>query len=234
MTGVRALRVPAGLALPPDLSRNEVIHEITTGLYPLAGGQVPLILKPTFEGSSKGIRGNCLADSPEEAAETFGRLAEAYRQPILVEQFIQGDEVTVGLVGNGTSVEILGALRVIPRVATDRFVYSLEVKRDWTRLVDYEAPARLPEPVRNTLFEAARGAWQALGCRDLARIDFRIGPDGVPDFIEANPLPGLSPTTSDLVILARGHGLSYEDLIRKILHAALSRVDLRQREPVAS
>ncbi len=66
----------------------------------------------------------------------------------------------------------------------------------------------------------------ALGCRDLARIDFRVR-DGVPYFIEANPLPGLAPGTSDLVILAEGHGIGYGDLIRRILHASLTRVGLK-------
>ena len=64
------------------------------------------------------------------------------------------------------------------------------------------------------LIGEARLAFDALGCRDLARIDFRLR-DGVPYFIEANPLPGLAPVTSDLVILARGHGLGHADLIRK-------------------
>ena len=64
-----------------------------------------------------------------------------------------------------------------------------------------------------------------MGCRDLARIDFRVR-DGVPYFIEANPLPGLAPVTSDLVILAEGHGIGYADLIRKVLHASLTRVGL--------
>ena len=64
-----------------------------------------------------------------------------------------------------------------------------------------------------------------LGCRDVARIDFRVR-DGVPFFIEANPLPGLCAGWSDLVILARGAGIRYEDLIRKILAAAIARLDL--------
>jgi D-alanine-D-alanine ligase len=189
------------------------------------------ILKPAFEGSSKGIRGRCIAETKEEAYDIYRRLAADYHQPILIEDFIAGDEVTVGLVGNpstehGTDVEILGVMRILPKRADESFIYSLEVKRDWQNQVDYECPARLSEETMKEVKVASRLAYLDLGCRDLARIDFRVR-DGVPYFIEANPLPGLAPGTSDLVILARGHGIEYPDLIRRILHAALTRVGLK-------
>jgi D-alanine-D-alanine ligase len=117
-------------------------------------------------------------------------------------------------------------MRILPRQPDDRFVYSLEVKRDWRNRVDYEAPAQLPDPVVAALTIAALDVSAALQCRDLARIDFRVR-DGVPYFIEANPLPGLAPVTSDLVILAEGHGIGYSELIRRILHASLTRVGLK-------
>ncbi len=188
------------------------------------------ILKPAFEGSSKGIRGRCIAETGAEAIAIHGRLAGDYRQPILIEQFIDGDEVTVGLLGNrsaerGTDVEILGVMRIAPKRAGGPFVYSLEVKRDWRNRVDYESPAQLPGRVAEAVRVAARSAFLDLGCRDLARIDFRIR-DGVPYFIEANPLPGLAPVTSDLVILAEGHGITHADLIRRILRASLTRLGL--------
>ena len=72
---------------------------------------------------------------------------------------------------------------------------------------------------------AALSVYKALECRDVARIDFRVR-DGVPYFIEANPLPGLAPGVGDLVILAEGHGIGYAELIRKILRASLARVGL--------
>lgn len=184
-----------------------------------------IIVKPAFEGSSKGIRGTVLASSVDQAAEICGRLARDYRQPILVEQFIEGDEVTVGIIGNGKAARVLGTMRVLPLVPTKDFVYSLEVKRDWQRLVRYETPAAVAEQEPGLLARAALNAYEALGCRDVARIDFRVD-HGVPYFIEANPLPGLAPGTSDLVILAEGYGISHGDLVRMILRAALSRVGL--------
>jgi D-alanine-D-alanine ligase len=224
------VRMPKGLALPPDAPRHRV-EGLLANFFDRDGGNYPLILKPALEGSSKGIRSNGLADTAAEAAALFDRLATDYLQPILIEQFISGDEVTVGLVGNGASTEVLGSMRVVPKQATDRFVYSLDVKRDWKRRVEYEAPAKIPDEANDLLAEAALAAYQVLGCRDVARIDFRLK-DGLPYFLEANPLPGLAPVTSDLVILAQGVGLSHADLIRRILHAALVRVGLMQPEPV--
>ncbi len=116
-------------------------------------------------------------------------------------------------------------MRIVPRRPDGRFVYSIDLKRDWSEHVAYETPARIPEEVELRLFRSAVDAYRTLGCRDVARIDFRVR-DGIPYFIEANPLPGLAPDWSDLVILARGMGVSYAELVRRILDAALTRVGL--------
>jgi D-alanine-D-alanine ligase len=186
----------------------------------------PVILKPSLEGSSKGIRGHCVTDDADEVVDRVRDLGKDYDQPILIEEYIDGDEVTVGLIGNGPDATVLGTMRILPRASEPRFVYSLEVKRDWKRRVAYEAPAQLPEAIARQLELSARISYQALQCRDVARIDFRIARDGTPYFLEANPLPGLSPVTSDLVFLAHGHGITHEDLIRKILGTALMRYGL--------
>jgi D-alanine-D-alanine ligase len=183
----------------------------------------PWILKPAYEGSSKGIRARSLVDTEAEAMRVLHGLATDYDQPILVEEFIAGDEVTVGLIGGPEDTEVIGTMRVVPRNANARFIYSLEMKRDWSEHVVYEIPAALSPEVERRLIEAAVRAHAALGCRDLARIDFRIR-GGTPVFLEANPLPGLAPGWSDLVILARGMGLSHEDLIRRVLDATLRRI----------
>ena len=188
------------------------------------GLSLPVIAKPTCEGSSKGIRNRCLVRSPEEFGPTVLRLWQDYRQPVLVEEFIAGDEVTVGVVGNDPP-QVLGAMRVVPKQSPEHFVYSLEVKRDWERHVEYEAPARLPVDVYHRLEAEALAVYGVLGLRDVARLDFRIR-DGVPYFLEVNPLPGLSPDAGDLVFLAYRLGLTYPDLIGRILHAAASRYGL--------
>lgn len=183
------------------------------------------IVKPAWEGSSKGIRGKCVVDNPSELADALARLCGQQRQPILVEEYVPGEELTVGIVGNDPPV-VVGVLRVVPQIATDRFVYSLEVKRDYVRQVRYECPPRLPDAHLRAVEEAALKVYRALGCRDVSRIDFRLR-DGVPYFIEVNPLPGLNPESSDLVILSRLAGWSYERLIGSILQAALDRQKVR-------
>lgn len=185
----------------------------------------PLLVKPAWEGSSKGIRLRCLVHRPDELLKVVEEVRGDYAQPVLIEEYIQGEEVTVGMVGNGASLECIGQLRVVPLKPTEHFVYSLEVKRDWENQVRYEAPPQLPASMLKTTEDAAKLAFHALGCRDVARADFRIR-DGIPYFLEINPLPGLNPIYSDLVILARLMSMSYETLITRIITAARARIGL--------
>ncbi len=186
----------------------------------------PLILKPSCEGSSKGIRAGSLVRDHARALEVYRGLVADYDQPVMVEEFVEGDEVTVGLVGQAEgALDVIGTMKVIPKSPDRDFVYSLEVKRDWRNRVRYETPARFAPEVQALIEQSARDAFRALRCRDVARVDFRVR-DGIPYFLEANPLPGLAPGVSDLVILAEGHGIGYAELIRKILHASLARVGL--------
>jgi D-alanine-D-alanine ligase len=190
-------------------------------LHPPSSLDLPVIVKPAWEGSSKGIRGHCLVERWDDLPAVVASLQRDHRQPILVEEFIQGDELTVGMIGNDRP-EIIGIMRVLPQQPAERFIYSLEVKRDWQRQVRYECPARLPAETLQKVCEAARAAHQVLGCRDVSRIDLRVR-DGVPYFLEVNPLPGLNPESSDLVILGRLSGWSYPQLIQAILQAAMTR-----------
>lgn len=211
------VKVPQGTVWHPD----EPLDDLRTrSCLPFTS-----IVKPAWEGSSKGIRDKCVVDTPEELVEAIENHRRAYRQPILVEEYIEGEELTVGIVGNSPP-KIIGVMRVLPKRTEERFVYSLEVKRDWRQRVRYECPAQLPPGCLHAVENAALVAYQALGCRDVARIDFRLK-DGVPYFLEVNPLPGLNPESSDLVILASLAGWSYEQLIEAILHAAVERVGVR-------
>ncbi len=183
----------------------------------------PVFVKPAYEGSSKGILNSSILYNLDELRAALEQLFEIYRQPVLIEEFIDGDELTVGCVGNGVP-EVLGIMRVVPRTAGDKpFVYSLEMKRDWQRQVRYECPAHLSPTDTAAVHAAVLRAWKALGCCDLGRFDFRLR-QGVPYFLETNPLPGLSPTSSDLVLLAREIGMGHRELIGRILSATLERL----------
>jgi D-alanine-D-alanine ligase len=142
-----------------------------------------------------------------------------------VEEFIAGDEVTVGVIGNSPP-RIVGIMRVLPKTRQKHFIYSIEVKRDWERLVEYECPARLESTVLERITDASLKIFKVLGCYDFARIDFRVSADGIPYFIEINPLPGLNPKSSDLPIMAYKMNMDFQELISEILDAALQRYPL--------
>lgn len=182
----------------------------------------PVFVKPAHEGSSKGIRSASRVMTPEGLRRLVQAQMDSYAQPIMVEEFISGDEVTVGMVGNDP-LRILGVMKVVPRAPQEYFVYSLEVKRQWRELVRYECPAVLPEKVLRRLEEDCPRICKILGVRDLARLDFRIAPDGTPYFLEINPLPGLNPQSGDIVLMSGMIGIGYHQLIATILNGALRR-----------
>lgn len=220
----KRLAASAGVAVPHSILVSRESHPSGLQSADCAGLYFPVLVKPVWEGSSKGIRNKCLVHSPDELPQTVAWLLEEQRQPVLVEEFIQGDEVTVGIMGNSPP-EIFGMMRIVPVTPTEHFVYSLEIKRDFRRLVRYECPAPLPESTLDALREAALRSYRALGCLDVSRVDFRIR-GGVPYFIEVNPIPGLHPRDSDLVIMADILKWDYDRLVETILNIALQRVKL--------
>jgi D-alanine-D-alanine ligase len=199
-----------------------VVHEGENPATRTASLPFPVIVKPAWEGSSKGIHGAAVVDRRENIAAAVENLQRDYSQPILVEEYIEGDELTVGVIGNNPP-EVIGVMRVLPNTATNLFVYGLEVKRDFRRLVRYECPAQLKPSMLGMVESAALEAYRKLGCRDIARIDYRLARNRGLYFLEANPLPGLNPESSDLVILSDLAGWTYERLITRILQAALDR-----------
>ncbi|MDD5191412.1 MAG: ATP-grasp domain-containing protein, partial [Dehalococcoidales bacterium] len=184
----------------------------------------PAIAKPAFEGSSKGVHATSLVDSPDQALTSIEAMLATYQQPVMVEQFIDGDEITVGMVGNEPT-KVIGMMRILPRDRKDRFVYSVEVKRDWKNLVDYEAPVKMKKSILDKIEKASLRTFRLLGCRDFARIDFRVSKDGIPYMLEINPLPGLG-DYSDLIIMSQKLGWTHESLIVAVFNAALKRCHL--------
>jgi D-alanine-D-alanine ligase len=188
----------------------------------LATLRYPTIVKPNDEGSSKGIREDCIAENGVQARDRARSLQALYCCPVLVEEFLSGPELTVGIVGNGTSAEILGVMEIAPTAADPRFVYSIDVKRDWRRRVRYHIPPRVPQAMLSEVQHSAMQAYRLLGCRDFARMDFRADSEGRPCFIECNPLPGLDPDNSDIVILSR-HRCTYDQLVQRVFLEAVKR-----------
>jgi D-alanine-D-alanine ligase len=185
---------------------------------------LPVIVKPAFEGSSKGVRLASRATTDAAVREMVRFVTEGYGQEAIVEAFVAGPEVTVGIVGNGRGARVLGMMEIVPKtMPNETFVYSLEVKRDWKNQVAYRVPPALPAAVLDALSRCALGIYRLLGCRDFARLDFRVDREGVPQFIECNPLPGLCPGYGDLPIMAEAVGISHRALVGEILGCALAR-----------
>ncbi len=183
----------------------------------------PLFVKPAYEGSSKGIRSHSRVDDEEALTREIYRLLGDYGASVLVETFLPGREFTVGILGNG-SPYVLGIMEVAPSEGSvEDFVYSITVKREIDERARYSCPPNVAPRLLRRIEEVALDSYRVLGCRDVARIDIRLGEDGTPCFLEANPLPGLAPGYSDLVTIAECMGWSYKQLIGAILCHAFER-----------
>ncbi len=181
----------------------------------------PLFAKPIAEGTGKGVDArSCITDSVQ-AERVCNDLLERFHQPVLVERFLPGREVTVGLIGTGEAAEAIGALEVVLLPRAEAQVYSYFNKENCEDLIEY----RLVDD--DALIRQASGlalaAWRVLECRDGGRVDLRADESGQLQVIELNPLAGLHPEHSDLPILATKMGISYPRLIDRIMHSALAR-----------
>jgi len=188
----------------------------------------PLFVKPAWDGSSKGLRSHSRVMNRDALKQEIDRLLDNYGTPVLVETFLPGREFTAGILGNG-SPYVLGVMEVAPTEGSaEEFVYCTRMKRECARRVRYRCPPDLPLSVLHEIEKVAVDSYRVLGCRDVARIDIRLDRRGTPHFLEANPLPGIAPDYSDLVILASHVGWSYEELIETILVHAFERYGLSQ------
>ena len=190
----------------------------------------PLLVKPVAEGTSKGVTKKSVVRDEIEMREVAREMIAKYRQPALVEEYIGGREFTVGMLGERRP-RVLPPMEIVFLDRDDPTpIYSFEMKQDWNEKIRYEVPAKLEGRELERLERAARECFTALGCRDVARIDFRMDPEGRIYFIESNPLPGLAPGWSDLVLIAQAAGIDYRALIGEILSFAIRRYQERERE----
>ncbi len=183
----------------------------------------PVFVKLCYEGSSKGVRLDSKVSSLQSLEEKTKDLLSIYGSPLLVEEFVKGPEFTVGVLGNKPP-SVLGVMQIeIKGKPPEESIYSLEIKREWQEKVRYHCPPLVEEPLVKQIEQVALGSYRALDCRDVSRVDIRVGEDHVPYFLEINPLPGLSPVYGDLVIMARSMGWDYSKLVKTIFNEALKR-----------
>jgi D-alanine-D-alanine ligase len=181
----------------------------------------PLFVKPNSEGSGKGIGFNSKVHNPDELRKTCLTQWEAIVQPLLIETFLPGREFTTGILGTGEQSFPVGSMEVIFNSSAKESIYSYDIKTNYEQYVTYALPEK---EIADKCNELAMKAWKALNCRDAGRIDIRLDKKGVPNFIEVNPLAGLNDITSDLPILARMNGFTYDFIIKTIMDSAIKRI----------
>jgi D-alanine-D-alanine ligase len=182
---------------------------------------LPLFAKPVAEGTSKGITAASRITSQSTLVSTCVNLLLTYNQPVLIERFLPGREFTVGILGTGEGAAVLGVMEVILQEYAEPEVYSFHNKEQCEELVEY----RLATDTKAAeVGEIALAAWRGIGCRDAGRVDIRLDVNGIPNFMEVNPLAGLHPKHSDLCIIAGMKGMPYRVLIEAIMRSAVSRV----------
>lgn len=191
----------------------------------------PVIVKPNFGDSSFGITQNSVCYNSERLINAIAEIREkfGYEKPVLVEQFLDGKDLSVGIIGNPPA-----AYKVLPIVEED---YS-NVPDDLPRICGYEAkwlpdspywnlksiPANLPEPTEKQLIEWCVKLFERLECRDYARLDWRLDGDGVPRLLEVNPNPGWC-WDGHLAKMSAFADMSYTDMLQEILRVAEARIE---------
>ncbi|HET8726572.1 MAG TPA: D-alanine--D-alanine ligase [Alphaproteobacteria bacterium] len=185
----------------------------------------PLFAKPVAEGTGKGVTPASKATSAAGLRKVTRQLLQQFRQPVLVETFLPGREFTVGITGTGARARAVAVMEVVLTENAEAEVYSYVNKEECDDRVVYRL---VDDAEAKAAAEVALAAWRALGCRDGGRIDIRSDAAGRPHFLEVNPLAGLHPEHSDLPIMCRLAGISFDDLIGRIVDSALARIGGRR------
>ncbi|MBI5499532.1 MAG: hypothetical protein HY907_04780 [Deltaproteobacteria bacterium] len=194
-----------------------------TGREPLPRGwRFPAIVKPNIEGTSKGITTKSVVDDEAALRRRCREMIRRYRQPAIVEAYVAGREFTVGVLG-WPRPRALAPMEVVFLQPQARTVYEFSLKQNWDGKLEYVCPARIAPAASRLMCRLALDAFTVFGCRDVARVDFRTDRRGRPFVIEVNPLPGMTPAFSDLVMIAEAAGIGYRDLIGRVLECALRR-----------
>ena len=196
---------------------------------------LPAMVKPLHEGSSKGIFNSSVARTDRELQMEITKVLDSYEQAAFVEEYLEGREFTVALLGNGNDVQVLPIVEIkfdsLPQ-GVNR-IYSYEAKWIWDRsdapLDIFQCPANLTPALKSDIETICKKAYAILRCRDWCRIDVRLDAKGMPHIIELNPLPGILPNPEDNSCFpkaARAAGLNYNRLLQTVLALAAKRYGL--------
>lgn len=181
----------------------------------------PLFAKPIAEGTGKGINANSKISDKEQLKKVCEYLLEEFKQPVLIETFLSGDEFTVGITGTGEDAKVVAVMEIILGEKAEAEIYSYSNKDNYEDRVSYRLAS---EEAAKRCEEVALAAWKGLKCRDGGRVDVRMDSKGIVNFIEVNPLAGLNYLTSDLPIMCGLKNIPFNDLIKDIMKSAEKRV----------
>ncbi len=194
----------------------------------------PVILKPNEEGSSMGINEDNVVNDMADLNSKLKKMLDIYKQSILVEQFIQGREFSVGLLGkSGEEPEVLSIVEIdfskLPKEIGN--VFGQRAKTMYDSLDHYVCPAKITNELKKRLKTISLNIWKLLDIRDFGRIDFRMTTKNQIYFLEINPLPGMdfdldNNDFSFYPYMAMKSGYTYDELIYRILESACYRYGL--------
>lgn len=185
----------------------------------------PLIVKPGYEGSSKGINERSVVNDFDSLKLQVEWLISTYRQNALVEEFVKGQEFTVAILGNGDSIEPLPVvqIKIDNKLKLGNRFYTFS--HITSNTLDYICPARITKHMESGILNAAVRTYRAVECRDFGRIDIRVDEEGCPYVLEINPLPSLS-REDVFMVLANNLGVSYDEMLNRILNIGIERYGL--------
>ncbi|PKL13760.1 MAG: D-alanine--D-alanine ligase [Spirochaetae bacterium HGW-Spirochaetae-8] len=181
----------------------------------------PLFLKPVGGGTGMGINAYSIVRDTISLHQVASRLLSEFSQPVLVEDFLEGREFTVGITGTGSKARAVAVMEIVVDAASDQGIYSYKTKQEYLQFAKYHL---VDGAIGRECEQVALQAWNALGCRDGGRIDLKMDARGRVNFLEVNPLAGLNPVDSDLPILSRLAGIGYAELIGRIMVSAMERI----------
>ena len=187
----------------------------------------PLIVKPNCEGSAKGVSVSSVVQNEAQLRIQVRQIFERYQQEALVEEYVEGTELTVGILGEDGILPLL-EIDFSECGLSGEYFYSWRMKEfqgdKGLHLVPrFWCPARLAPEVTQAVQSVAWKAAKALGTRDVVRVDIRLSSDGIPYVLEVNPLPGMDPQESNLPFMVRAAGIRYEAFVNQLVRQALER-----------
>lgn len=224
---------PETLALCLDKSQTKRVlesHSIPTPAYQACDDKnievsipLPAIVKPVAEDASLGIDDGAVTTTYEQLRERVGYILDTYREPALVEEFIEGREFNIAMWGNGqpeclplAEIDYSGIADPLRRICS--YAAKWEPDRDEYRLTPVICPAKVDSWLAERIRRVSIATYEALGCRGYARVDMRVR-DGKPYILEVNPNPDISPDAGFArATLAAGY--TYTEMVGKILHLA--------------